>query len=254
MRADLAIVEAGLCDTRSQAQLLIKAGEVFLSGTNRAITKPSQMVPSPQLLEVRRSTPEFVSRGGIKLWHALSETELTIEGKYCLDFGQSTGGFTDCLIQAGAELVVGFDVGHGQLNAKLTNHPKVIAYEGVNLKTLDPQAWIDKWREEKSVSEFDIAVADLSFISLFKILPSVRGLLNAACECLFLIKPQFELGPEWIDKKGIIKKDLDTLEALKPNLLAACEEFNFRLNRVAPCKIKGGDGNQEYFAHLTALP
>lgn len=255
MRADLALVEAGLCDTRSQAQLLIKAGEVFFKGATEPLRKSSTDISIPELLEVRRQAPQFVSRGGLKLWHALADVGIGVEGYKCLDFGQSTGGFTDCLLYNGAAHVVGFDVGHGQLHERLRTNNRVTAFEGVNLKGLNTEKWLESSREAANIQNtsdgFDLAVADLSFISLFKVLPSLIPFFSSKTQGLFLLKPQFELGADALDKRGIIRPEIAPLEILSDNMDQACLDFGLRMNALLPCKVRGGDGNQEFFVHLT---
>jgi 23S rRNA (cytidine1920-2'-O)/16S rRNA (cytidine1409-2'-O)-methyltransferase len=255
LRADVALVDKGLCPSRAQAQTLIEQGKVLLrTGVNSTpvvVKKASQRIEPFMTLElIRCDAPNFVSRGGVKLHHALEHTLIRVENKRCVDLGQSTGGFTDCLLQRGAQSVVGIDVGKDQLHPSLRESNAVLALEGINLykvNAVELLAGIQAMRP--GFVPFEIAVADLSFISLRKVLPNVSGVLPEACEGLFLVKPQFELGPERIGKNGLVKNPDSVIDELENDIRKTCADLNLRVIDFFPCGLKGGDGNQEYFVH-----
>lgn len=215
------------------------------------VKKASQQIEPFMTLElIHCDAPNFVSRGGLKLHHALEHTQIEVNGKKCIDLGQSTGGFTDCLLQRGARSVVGVDVGKDQLHPSLRNHPAVHALEGINLyKVGAAELAQDIAALKPEFVPFELAVADLSFISLRKVLPNVAALLPAHCEGLFLVKPQFELGPEHIGKNGLVKNLEGLIEQLENDVRTSCARLNMQVNDFFPCDLKGGDGNQEYFVH-----
>ena len=197
VRADALLVQQGLAPSRTTAQRLIEAGRVKVGAGGTALTKPSLLLPADAELIVTPATDaEYVSRGGLKLAGALLHTHVDVHGRDCLDVGQSTGGFTDCLLQHGAARVVGIDVGHGQLHATLITDPRIEHHEGINARNL-----------EKSVlagRQFDLIVADVSFISLTLIIPQLSSLLTKLGDLLLLVKPQFEVGPQNLGKGGIV--------------------------------------------------
>lgn len=255
MRADLALVEKGLCPSRAQAQVLIEQGKVLMSAgvgqTPTLVKKASQRIEPYVTLElIHCDAPNFVSRGGLKLHHALERSGIDVTDKRCIDLGQSTGGFTDCLLQHDAKSVIGIDVGKDQLHPSLRNHSAVLALEGVNLYKIDPQDLEQEIAALKpAFLPIEIAVADLSFISLRKVLPNAIALLPAHCENLFLVKPQFELGPEHIGKNGLVKNLDNLIEQLEQDVRSCCIRLNLEVKNFFPCDVKGGDGNQEYFVH-----
>lgn len=189
----------------------------------------------------------YVSRGGLKLQGALESLKVLVAGTRCIDFGQSTGGFTDCLLQHGAHSVIGLDVGHGQLHSKLSNDVRVLAVEGVNLKTVDADQLLAQWRQSHAdFLPIDLSVADVSFISLVKIMPTLARFLTRGSQSIWLVKPQFELGPEHIGKQGLVKWKEGLLDELESAIRQACEANGFEAQEFFPCPLKGGDGNQEY--------
>lgn len=256
MRADLALVERGLCTSRAQAQQCIAQGRVRCRPGPLAawitVKKPSHSVDAHQALELLASTePNFVSRGGLKLLGALEDVALDVHGLKCMDLGQSTGGFTDCLLQRGAASVIGLDVGHGQLHSALREHPKVHALEGVNLYKTEPAEILNVLKS--ACPEFlpvQLVVADLSFISLRKVLPQIVAYMQKGCLGLLLVKPQFELGPQHIGKNGLVKNLPALLPDLEKDMKTACIEVGLHVKQFLPCQIQGGDGNQEFFLHL----
>ncbi|HEX5487195.1 MAG TPA: TlyA family RNA methyltransferase [Limnobacter sp.] len=254
MRADLALVNRNLCTSRAQAQDMISKGLVCARfGTQfETVKKASQGIEAHvELKLLDDAAGRFVSRGGVKLSGALQHTGLNVDGLRCLDLGQSTGGFTDCLLQAGALSVVGIDVGRDQLHPKLKNHPSVLSLEGVNLKTVNVEELTTRMLTAKpDCLPFDLVVADLSFISLEKVLHNVASLMDVGKQALLLVKPQFELGPAALGKSGIVKDLQGHLPSIKQNLGIRCENCKLELLDFFPCSITGGDGNQEYFAHV----
>lgn len=246
-------MQAGLCSSRTQARSLIKEGHVFLTADQRpdvAVKKPSQIITATAQLHIKTTGPRFVSRGGNKLLGAIQTCGLNIEGTRCIDFGQSTGGFTDCLLQLGATSVIGFDVGHDQLHSSLHQHEQVYCYEEVNLKDLNTAYWVSKLKQEvTSYFPVNLAVADLSFISIRRVLPSLLGLLPEQTSCLFLVKPQFELGPSFIGKKGIVKLSPEQEQQLKNDFYDLGTKLGLNPLQFFPSRITGSDGNQEYFLY-----
>lgn len=239
MRVDALLVQQGLAPSRTVAQRLIEAGRVSLDGV--AILKPAQLLHETTALAVAPAPDtEYVSRGGLKLAGALRHTGIDVQGRDCLDIGQSTGGFTDCLLQHGAAKVVGIDVGHGQLHPAMAADPRVESHEHVNARHL-----------EKSVlagRQFDLIVADISFISLTLILPQLPPLLTKLGDLLLLVKPQFEVGPEHIGKGGIVS-DCRLYPMVRTKLTACCTENHLTVLDWFDSPITGTDGNHEFFIH-----
>jgi 23S rRNA (cytidine1920-2'-O)/16S rRNA (cytidine1409-2'-O)-methyltransferase len=255
LRADLALVEKGLCPSRAQAQILIDQGKVLMRmGVNKppvVVKKASQQIEPFVVLElIHCDAPNFVSRGGLKLHHALEHTRIETEAKRCIDLGQSTGGFTDCLLQRNALSVVGVDVGREQLHPSLRTHPAVLALESVNLYKVNASELEQEIAALRpDFMPFDLAVADLSFISLRKVLPNIANLMPAGCEGLFLVKPQFEVGPEHIGKNGLVKNLDDLIKQLENDVKTCCGRLDLTVKDFFQCELKGGDGNQEYFVY-----
>lgn len=240
-RADVVLAEQGLAESREKAKRLIMAGQVWLVlGASRTlVAKPGQQVPRTAVLELKESE-RFVSRGGHKLLTALERFGLDVTGMTALDAGASTGGFTDCLLQFGAARVYAVDVGHGQLHWKLTQDPRVINMERVNLRHAAPDLLPEL---------VDLVVADCSFISLRLILPPCLQFLKADGQVLALVKPQFELGPEHA-VKGVVRSEEMQLAAVAQVQDFARDELGLVPLGVVPAGIKGPKGNQEYLLHL----
>ncbi len=243
MRADVLLVERGLAPSRTAAQRLIAAGHVFAcEGSSRvALSKPSVSVADDVSLEIEASDlHRFVSRGGLKLDGALMHVGLDVAQLHCLDVGQSTGGFTDCLLQRGAAHVVGVDVGHDQLHARMRADVRVTCIEGVNARTL------------AQIGEpFDLIVADVSFISLTKILPQWPALLVANGRVLSLVKPQFEVGADNLARGGIVR-DVSLYATVEKCIRAACAQAGLRVLDYFDSSITGTDGNREFFVYAEA--
>jgi len=228
-RLDRLMVERGLAESREKAQALIMAGEVLIDG--RKAAKPGQPVEPECALEVL-ARPPYVSRGGFKLAGALAHFGIDPAGKVCLDIGSSTGGFTDVLLQAGAERVHAVDVGTGQLDWRLRNHPKVVVHEGINARELAP---------EDIGEPADLITCDVSFISVTLILPAAVPVI--------LIKPQFEVGKGQVGKGGIVR-DPELHRAACERVTSAVREFGFATETMES-PILGAEGNKEFllYAH-----
>lgn len=248
MRADLLLMTRGLAASRTVARRLIEAGRVRAfaasgGGTWQALVKPSQDLPPDIPLEVEADPSDrFVSRAGLKLAGALEQLQLDVAGSVCLDVGQSTGGFTDCLLQAGAARVVGVDVGHGQLHPRLAADPRVVCREGVNARGLTAEILGQDW----PARGFDLIVADASFISLTLLLPRFPALLRAGGQVLALVKPQFEVGPGGIGKGGVVR-DAARYPQVRTRMESALADCGLIMGGWLDSPILGGDGNREFF-------
>jgi 23S rRNA (cytidine1920-2'-O)/16S rRNA (cytidine1409-2'-O)-methyltransferase len=245
MRADQLLVDRGLAASRSQAQRLIASGVEWRLGTKpwQRVAKNGDELPLPS--EVRlldNAEARYVSRGGLKLEGALQSSGLTAQGLRCLDVGQSTGGFTDCLLQQGAAQVVGLDVGHGQLHPRLRDDARVVCVERINARELDA----NDARVPDVALGFDLVVGDLSFISLTLVLPALLPFLKKDGVLLMLVKPQFELQPSDIGKGGLVK-DVASYVQVEARLREACAGLNLAVLGYWPSAIAGGDGNQEFW-------
>jgi len=250
-RVDLLLVEQGLAASRTAAQQLIAAGRVSLreAGQSKPVSKPSlKLPPSAELAVAPDAADRFVSRGGLKMAGALAKSGLDVSGFAVLDVGQSTGGFTDCVLQAGAARVVGVDVGHGQLHPRLQGDTRVTALEGVNARALDQAALLTA----NGGVPFDLVICDVSFISLTLVLPSALPLVRQGGYLLSLVKPQFEVGREGIGKGGLVK-DAKLYDMVRNKIEDAVRVQGFELLHWFDSPITGGDGNREFFvfAHKT---
>jgi 23S rRNA (cytidine1920-2'-O)/16S rRNA (cytidine1409-2'-O)-methyltransferase len=245
MRADQLLLERGLAASRSQAQRLIASGVEWRLGTKpwQRVAKNGDELPLP--CEVRlldNAEARYVSRGGLKLEGALKSSGLSAQGLRCLDVGQSTGGFTDCLLQQGAAQVVGLDVGHGQLHPRLRDDARVVCVERINARELEA----NDARVPDAALGFDLVVGDLSFISLTLVLPALLPLLKKSGALLMLVKPQFELQPSDIGKGGLVKDEASYVQ-VEARLREACAALNLQVLGYWPSAIAGGDGNQEFW-------
>jgi 23S rRNA (cytidine1920-2'-O)/16S rRNA (cytidine1409-2'-O)-methyltransferase len=236
LRLDQALVAQGLVESRQKAQALIRAGQVRLDG--RAAERADQPVASGAAVELLAG-PRFVGRGGEKLSGALEDLGIDPGGRICLDAGASTGGFTDALLQAGARLVYAVDVGYGQLAWRLRQDERVMVMERTNIRRLHVLGGPAP----------DLAVADLSFISLRQVIPPLRRLLAPGAEILVLLKPQFELGRGRVARGGIVRSQLDREEALTGFTDWAVAE-RLEVTGTVPSRVTGAKGNQEYFVHM----
>ena len=237
-RADALLVSRGLCDSREQAKRLILAGEVSTGTT--VVAKPSTKLPSDAELSIKEK-PKYVGRGGLKIEGALDTFHIDPTGMTCLDVGASTGGFTDCLLQHGATKVHAVDVGTNQLVWKLRNDPRVIVKEKFNARYMTPADIGDP---------IDLAVTDVSFISLTKILPSMFSCLKPDGQIVCLIKPQFELDREDISKGGIVRDPELHQRAVDKVHHFVTEELGHTWIEYIDSPIKGTEGNREFLAWL----
>jgi 23S rRNA (cytidine1920-2'-O)/16S rRNA (cytidine1409-2'-O)-methyltransferase len=234
-RLDQLLVGKGLFPSREQARRAVMAGDVKV-GT-RIANKPSELLSEGAEISIK-PTCKYVGRGGLKLESALDYFKIDVRGKTALDIGASTGGFTDCMLQCGAEKVYSVDVGHGQLDWKLRNDPRVIVLEKVNARSLS----------RRHVPELvDLCVIDVSFISLTLILPNAFDLIIANGVILALIKPQFELQRADVGKGGIVRGELLHRKA-QEKIVAFVRDSGHVVTGIVPSAIKGADGNQEFFA------
>ncbi len=231
-RLDSLLVERGLAESRTQAQALILAGQV-VAGDQRA-DKPGSLVPSDVLVRIKEKL-RYVSRGGLKLERALAEFSIAVEGKVCADIGASTGGFTDCLLQAGARKVYAIDVGHGQLHSKLLSDSRVLHLEGINARYLS----------EVEVPELvDLATIDVSFISLTQVLPAVLPRLRPGGTLIALVKPQFEVGRANVAKGGVVKNP-EAREGAIQKIASFLSEQGLEMIGRVDSPIAGPAGNVE---------
>ena len=235
-RLDELLVLRGLCPSRSRAQALIAAGQVRIAG--RVASRKAELVAGDAAIEVTQAS--YVSRGAVKLLHALDRFGLDVKGRVALDAGASTGGFTQVLLERGALRVYAVDTGHGQLDASLRADPRILLREGTNLRYL-------RWGDiPEAVEVFSL---DLSFISLRLVLAAVADLAAPDARVVALVKPQFEAGPRDVGKGGIVRDRKVHLRVLEEVAAAAAEQGLTPLD-VCPSPILGGDGNREYLIHL----
>jgi 23S rRNA (cytidine1920-2'-O)/16S rRNA (cytidine1409-2'-O)-methyltransferase len=236
-RLDLLLVARGLVSSREKAQRAIMAGQVYAAG--QKAEKSGQQVADDIELELRGGE-KFVGRGGWKLEGALEHFRIPVGGRVALDVGASTGGFTDCLLQRGAVRVHAIDVGHGQLDWRLRNDPRVVVREGVNARFLTAS----------DIGEgVDLCVGDVSFISLTLILPVLFVLLAPGADMVLLIKPQFELTPDKVGRGGVVREPEYHEEAVEKIRVFVSAAGKHWLG-VMPSPIKGREGNTEFLAHL----
>jgi len=249
MRADQLLVERGLAASRSQAQRLIAAGVRWrlAGGDWKTVSKNGdELRETVELALLDSAESRFVSRGGLKLDGALTHCGLNVTGLRCLDVGQSSGGFTDCLLQRGAALVVGVDVGQGQLHPQLRADSRVLCLEKCNARALTA-AQLLQLGGEAAAAPFDLIVGDLSFISQTLVWPALVPLLQSGGQgLLMLVKPQFELQPEQIGKGGLVK-DAASHTRVRQRIEQACEQHALTLRDYFESSITGGDGNREFF-------
>lgn len=239
-RLDLLLVDRQLCPTRQKARTSILAGQVRVGG--EVVDKPGTEVDLDAQIELQQA-PRFVSRGGEKLAKALDEFNIYVTGRICLDGGISTGGFTDCLLQAGAARVYGVDVGYGQVAWKLRQDERVVLKERTNLRHLKPE---DLYGEATLA---DLAVVDVSFISLNKVLPALWQLLLPPRESVLLVKPQFEVGRDRVGKKGVVRDPKDQAMAIQ-RVLSTAKELGWHSWGLTWSPITGPAGNIEYLLWL----
>jgi 23S rRNA (cytidine1920-2'-O)/16S rRNA (cytidine1409-2'-O)-methyltransferase len=237
VRLDRLLFEKGLSESREKAKALILEGNVLVNGT--VVDKAGALVKPDDVLAVEKKMP-YVSRGGIKLEHAIKEFKINVRGKTTMDVGTSTGGFTDCLLQHGAEKVYAIDVGYGQFEWILRSNERVVLMEKTNIRYLDKDLVPD---------EIDIATIDVSFISLLKVIPNVIGFLSSKGEIVALIKPQFEAGRKDVGKGGVVKDEKKQLEVVE-KIKNESGKIGFDVKGITKSPVKGPKGNVEYFIYL----
>ncbi|MEM9272189.1 MAG: TlyA family RNA methyltransferase [Cyanobacteria bacterium P01_F01_bin.143] len=240
-RLDILLVERNFCDSRQQAQRCIGAGEVKVN--DQVIDKAGTKIDITAVIELK-AKPPYVSRGGEKLHQALVDFAITVNDRICLDGGISTGGFTDCLLQAGAKKVYGIDVGYGQVAWSIRQNPRVVLQERTNFRYLTPQ---DLYGNE---SQANLGVMDVSFISLTKVLPALWNLLIPPKEVVLLVKPQFEVGRDKVGKKGVVRNPKYRAEAIA-QVWQAAQEIGWNYQGLTVSPIKGPAGNVEYLLWLS---
>ena len=238
-RLDVALVERGLCETRSKAQSLIMARRILVNG--RHVDKAGANIGDDDELRIEELEHPWVGRGGMKLAHALREFGISVEGKVCADIGASTGGFTDVMLKSGAKKVYAIDVGYGQIDVSLRNDPRVVNREKVNARYLTAADFED-------VIEF--VSIDVSFIPLKLILPAVATFLRG--ELVALIKPQFEVGKADVGKGGIVRDETKRAAAIEA-VVAFAGEIGFDVRGVIESPVKGAEGNVEYLMYAGNL-
>lgn len=236
-RLDRLLVERGLVESRERGHALILAGQVLVQGQKQ--DKAGALVPEDAEIRILGEVLPYVSRGGLKLEKALKEFSVSVEGKTALDVGASTGGFTDCLLQHGAEKVYAVDVGYGQLAWKLRQDPRVITIERVNIRDI---------ASSLIPEPIDIVVIDVSFISLEKVIPAVLKFLKPDSEIIALIKPQFEVGRGQVGKGGIVRDEAARTASVE-RVKAFISNLGFVVKGVSPSPITGQDGNVEFLIH-----
>jgi 23S rRNA (cytidine1920-2'-O)/16S rRNA (cytidine1409-2'-O)-methyltransferase len=238
-RIDKVLVDRGLAESRTKAQALVMAGVVLVD--EQKVIKPSELVFNTSHIRLKHADDQasrYVGRGGLKLEAALREFEISVADLVCLDVGASTGGFTDCLLQNGARKVVAIDVGHNQIDWRLRQDERVEVREGVNARYLRP----DEFTET-----FDLAVIDVSFISVTKVLPAIVPLLTPAGRLIVLIKPQFEVGRGEVGRGGIVR-DSEQHARVISEVNAASTALGLKAQRVIESPIRGAEGNVEFLA------
>lgn len=237
-RLDLLLLALGLASTRTKAQDLIAGGHVTVDGA--VVDHAGAKFSAESVVQLKEPENPYVSRGGLKLAAALDAFRVPVKGMRALDIGQSTGGFTDCLLQAGAEEIVGVDVGIGQLDPRLRDSRRVKFLEKMDIRQLDPVT---------VRAPFSLFVADLSFISLTLVLPTITRFLAKPSDGIILVKPQFELSPDGIGSGGIVR-NAALRESALARVLGAAKDLGFTVAGSIPSPVHGGDGNQEYLVHL----
>jgi 23S rRNA (cytidine1920-2'-O)/16S rRNA (cytidine1409-2'-O)-methyltransferase len=236
-RLDKIIVQRGLVKSRERARALIMGGKVFVAGIKAE--KAGSMLDSDAEILVKEDIP-YVSRGGLKLEAALFFFKVDPAGKVVMDIGCSTGGFTDCVLKRGARKVYAVDVGYGQFDWSLRKDPRVALFEKTNVRYLD---------RERIPEPIDLALVDVSFISLLNVLPKVVEFLGDAGEVLALVKPQFEVGKGMVGKGGIVREESSRLAAVE-SVKEGAEKMGYRTRGLFESPVSGQKGNREYFLYL----
>lgn len=241
-RLDVLLFEKGYTESREKAKAVIMSGNVYVD--NQKADKCGTSYDENVKIEVRGGASKYVSRGGLKLEKAMNSFSISLEGKTTMDIGASTGGFTDCMLQNGAVKVYSVDVGHGQLDWKLRNDPRVVCMERTNIRYV-----VTEDIEERP----SFVSIDVSFISLTKVLLPVRNLMEENGEIAALIKPQFEAGREKVGKKGVVRDPAVHKEVIEM-VISYAKSISFGVRHLEFSPIKGPEGNIEYLVHLVRLP
>jgi len=239
VRIDRLLMDRGLVESRERGQATIIAGNVLVNG--QKVEKSGALVPGDADIRILGEHMPYVSRGGLKLEKALAEFKIEVKEKTCLDVGASTGGFTDCLLQQGAKKVYAVDVGYGQMAWKVRQDPRVVVIERTNIREMGLELIPEK---------ADIAVIDVSFISLEKVIPPVLQFLNPEAGIIALIKPQFEVGKGLVGKGGIVR-DEDARTAAVEKVRTAFQNNGLEVKGIIPSPITGQDGNVEYLIYAS---
>lgn len=242
MRLDVLMTQRGLAESRQKAQAIIMSGQVYVNDQKQ--TKAGAPMTGEEKIEVRGKTLAYVSRGGLKLEKAMKCWPITLKDAVCADIGASTGGFTDCMLQNGAQKVYAVDVGYNQLDYRLRTDPRVVCMERTNARYLTP---------EVIGQPLDFASVDVSFISLSLILPALHTLMKEEGQAVCLVKPQFEAGKEKVGKKGVVRDPKVHLEVLE-HFLVHAKDAGFTVLDVDFSPIRGPEGNIEYLGWLSAGP
>ena len=239
MRLDVFLSENGYVKSRETAKKMITEGGITVNG--KVCTKASADIKPDDKVELCAPLPKYVGRGGLKLEKALESFNISVKGLVCADIGASTGGFTDCMLQNSAEYVYAIDVGHDQLDEKLLSDPRVKNMEGVNIRNV-------------TASDFDRVIdfisADVSFISLKKVIPIMYSLLKENGRAVMLVKPQFECGKSEIGKNGIVRSEKVHRSVLS-DIMSFCHSSGFSIMGADFSPIQGGDGNIEYLLYVS---
>ena len=237
-RLDVLLVGRGLAQSREKAKAIIMSGNVFVDRQRE--DKAGTCFPDTVNIEVKGYVQKYVSRGGLKLEKAMDHFDVTLQDKVCMDVGSSTGGFTDCMLQNGACKVYAVDVGHGQLDWKLRNDPRVVCMERTNIRYVTPE----DLQEPPAFVSIDVA-----FISLTKVLEPVKNVMTDDGQVVCLIKPQFEAGREKVGKKGVVRDKSVHLEVIEM-VITYAQSIGFEIKNLEFSPIKGPEGNIEYLLHL----
>jgi 23S rRNA (cytidine1920-2'-O)/16S rRNA (cytidine1409-2'-O)-methyltransferase len=238
MRADVAVFEQGLAPSRERARALILAGQILCG--DKPVEKAGDVLPAGAVLRLRGEPMPYVSRGGLKLAHALDTFNVDVVGTVAVDIGASTGGFSDCLLQRGASRVYCVDVGHGQLDWKIASDPRVVVVDRTNIRHMPA---------ERIPERCTLAVIDVSFISLRLVLPALPALLAPGSPAVVLVKPQFEVGRDKVGKGGIVRDEADRRQSVA-DVADAARALGFAVLGETTSPITGGKGNVELLLHL----
>lgn len=245
-RLDQLLVSLGLASSRTRAQRLIRHGRVTRTDTQKRLTKASEKLPDDIPIQVAEDPEErYVSRAGLKLEAVLLTLDKRLDARTVLDIGQSTGGFSDCALRFGAARVIGVEVGHGQLAPSLRSDSRVICLEGINARRMSQESEV---LAQLGNTPADTAVMDVSFISQTLILPEIATLLPSGGELLSLVKPQFELTPQAMDKRGVVRNPQHFTE-VENKLRDACTQNSLQVLHWQESPITGSDGNREFLLH-----